>query len=225
MKTTIDVAWDCAGSFAGAAIVFLLIRLVPDPDMVAALTLTCLVAAAVELVSCGRQRSGYAGAIEQRLLERGAGPGQRTFYTLNRETRARLLSGDAVTDEGRRSVEPTPREDPVVEALRALRSGDAPRIRAALPLASTEPMLVGAVIPLLGRADLVDDVGMALRAHASRVAGQLADALVDPATPEVVRRRLPLVLDACASKRARDGLVEACPTRASRSGNAAAGHC
>jgi hypothetical protein len=35
------------------------------------------------------------------------------------------------------------------------------------------------------------------------------DALLDPATPDVVRRRLPLVLKSCASILARDGLVQA----------------
>ena len=40
------------------------------------------------------------------------------------------------------------------------------------------------------------------------MAGQLADALVASDTPEVVRRRLPLVLESCASRRAAEGLID-----------------
>jgi hypothetical protein len=49
----------------------------------------------------------------------------------------------------------------------------------------------------------------ALTAHGTRAAGQLVDALLDPVTPEKVRRRLPLVLMSCPSTLARDGLVQA----------------
>jgi hypothetical protein len=67
---------------------------------------------------------------------------------------------------------------------------------------------VGAVVPLLGRRELFNDAARAIQAHGARVAGQLADALADPATAEPVRRRLPLILSTCASRRALEGLVE-----------------
>jgi hypothetical protein len=54
---------------------------------------------------------------------------------------------------------------------------------------------------------MFNDVAGALAAHLPHAAGQLADALADPATPEAVRQRLPLILRSCASKRSLDGLV------------------
>ena len=63
--------------------------------------------------------------------------------------------------------------------------------------------------PLLANRDVLGPVVKALTAFGPRAAGQLVDALLDPATPDVVRRRLPLVLKSCASILARDGLVQA----------------
>jgi hypothetical protein len=68
--------------------------------------------------------------------------------------------------------------------------------------------VAGALISLLARRDTLRPVVGALAAFGPRAAGQLVDALLDPATPETVRRRLPLVLKSCASARACDGLVE-----------------
>ena len=203
VKTTIDVGWDCVGSFAGAAVVFLLTRLMPTQD-IAALTVACLVGASLELWGTRRLPAGYVRALEEKLRQRGAGLPRGTLYSMHQITIQCMPPDD---DHGGTDVQ-APRVDPVVEALAALRSDSARRIRPALRQAAGEPALVGAVIPLLARKDLFDDAGRALQAHGTRVAGQLADALVDPATPEVVRGRLPLVLESCVSRRACDGLVE-----------------
>jgi hypothetical protein len=109
-------------------------------------------------------------------------------------------------------------EDPLVTALADLRSADteriraglrrAERIRAGLRRAECEPQLVGAVIPLLARKEVFSEVARALSANLPRAADQLADALAEPASPEAVRRRLPLILRSCASKASLDGLVK-----------------
>jgi hypothetical protein len=52
----------------------------------------------------------------------------------------------------------------------------------------------------------------ALAAFGARAGGEMVSALLDPATPEVVRRRLPLALKFCPSPVARDGLVAALET-------------
>ena len=69
--------------------------------------------------------------------------------------------------------------------------------------------IVGALVPLLANREILKQVVKALTAFGARAAGQLVDALLDPATPDVVRRRLPFVLKSCASSIARDGLVQA----------------
>ena len=100
-------------------------------------------------------------------------------------------------------------DDPVVAAIASLRSGDPSRILQVLRAPPTDPLLVGALVPLLANKEILRQVVKALTAFGARAAGQLVDALLDPATPDIVRRRLPLVLKSCASSLARDGLVQA----------------
>ena len=206
VKTTIDVGWDCVGNGAGAAVVFLLTRLLVAQD-IAAVTVACIVVAGAELVCARRLRSGYVTAMEVNLRRRGASMPRVTLYKLSHVTMTDLVPPDS-DGPTRRGTAPAPRQDATTEALAALRWEDPARIRPALRQAEQEVLLVGAVIALLERTDLLDDVAATLRAHGARVAGQLADALVNPATPEVVRRRLPLVMRSCASKRALAGLTE-----------------
>jgi hypothetical protein len=99
--------------------------------------------------------------------------------------------------------------DPVLRRIADLRSGRLERIREALSEAEPPvPALVAHLVPLLARNDLYLDVLRALRRVAPRVAGQLLDALLDPEVDPVVRRRLPRVLKACATRRVRDGLAQ-----------------
>ena len=49
----------------------------------------------------------------------------------------------------------------------------------------------------------------ALAGFGARAAGEMVSVLLDPATPDVVRRRLPLALMVCPSPIARDGLLAA----------------
>ena len=71
---------------------------------------------------------------------------------------------------------------------------------------------MGALVPLLANREILKQVVKALTAFGTRATGQLVDALLDPATPDIVRRRLPFVLKSCASSLARDGLVQALAT-------------
>jgi hypothetical protein len=98
--------------------------------------------------------------------------------------------------------------DSLAAALDDLLSGDLRRVRAGLRRAESEPLLVGAVVRLLAESDVADEAARALRAHGARVAGQLADALANPRTPDIVRRRLPPILRWCASKPAFDALMD-----------------
>src|SRR5262249_7433981 len=101
---------------------------------------------------------------------------------------------------------PPPPADPVVAALVELRSGDLLRIRAALPHLPRDPLVIGALVPLLARDNLVKMIVSALGTFGARAAGELVSVLLDPATPDVVRRRVPLALKSCPSTIARDGL-------------------
>ena len=81
----------------------------------------------------------------------------------------------------------------------SLRSGDLSRIRPVLRAPPTDPLLdrcTRSASRATGTSSSKSSA--ALTAFGARAAGQLVDALLDPATPDVVRRRLPLVLKSCA---------------------------
>jgi len=105
-----------------------------------------------------------------------------------------------------------PVADPVVAAIAEFRSGDSLRIRAALHNPPRDPLIIGALVQLLARDDVIRSVSHALVAFGARAAGEMVSVLLDPATPEVVRRRLPLALKSCPSPIARDGLITAMGT-------------
>jgi hypothetical protein len=222
-KSIVDVAWDCFGKATGAGLVLVLTRLGPGYSL-AAVNGAAVIAAGAEILVTRRLRAGYVGALEGGLRRQSDEATPIPQYTLADFTAVQSLGGldrsailAALGEAGERkgagaraaTTSPAGRADPVVTAVADLRSGDAVRIRAALGEPLRDPLLIGAVIPLLARSDVLRPVVAALVAYGPRGAGQLVDAMLDPATPEVVRRRLPLVLKSCASPRARDGLVQA----------------
>jgi hypothetical protein len=96
--------------------------------------------------------------------------------------------------------------DPVVAAIVEFRSGDLLRIRAALREPPNDPIIIGALVQLLARDGVVRMVAAALEKFGARAAGEMVSVLLDPATPDVIRRRLPVALKSCPSTVARDGL-------------------
>jgi AAA family ATP:ADP antiporter len=98
--------------------------------------------------------------------------------------------------------------DPVLERLRALRSGDPRAVRASLlPGGPLDAALVPDAIRLLGWDEVAQESAEALRSVAQRHLGELTDALLDPRVEIAVRRRIPAVLAACATASAVDGLT------------------
>ena len=212
-KSAVDVSADCVGKGAGAAVIVLLTRLDPLYTFVA-VNIAGVLAAAMELTVARRLRAQYVSALEGGLKRRGESL-QQAAPPFDFTVAVSMAGIDAVSirraldDASDRKVTAAPHDDPVVEAIASLRSGDLPRIRQVLRAPPAEPLIVGAIIPLLANKDILGQVAKALSAFGPRAAGQLVDALLDPATPEVVRRRLPFVLKSCASFLARDGLVQA----------------
>jgi hypothetical protein len=128
---------------------------------------------------------------------------------LDRETLLRSLTETRLSTPAPADPAPAPRRpssDAVVAAIESLRSGDVERTRAVLKGPIT-PVLVSHVIPLLARDELAGQAQRALRAVAVRATGQLVDALLDPAHPMDVRRRLAPVIGTAGTQRAADGLV------------------
>lgn len=206
-KVVIDVACDKLGALLGGLVVLGVAALVPGQAsrvLFALAAVLCIGALALT----GRLHRGYVGALEQSLragrvrLDDSDVLDEATRVTvfqtnlaLDREALLRELALDAPPAEG----------DEVLAAVAHLRSGDAARVRAVVTRELT-PALAAHAIPLLAWDEVFPDVGRALRRIAGRVTGQLVDALVDPASEEVVRRRLPRVLRACPNLRAVGGL-------------------
>jgi len=99
--------------------------------------------------------------------------------------------------------------DAMLRRLVDLHSDDPERIRQALGEETDDPRLVAPVIALLARDDVADDALAFLRRTAPRAIGQLLDALLDRSRPQVVRRRIPRVLEICDDPRAVEGLHRA----------------
>jgi hypothetical protein len=151
--------------------------------------------------------SALEGGLKRQGEDLGVA-GRRVDFTIA----ASMMGLDAVSirralDDAAGPDDAAPHPDAVVAAIAHLRSGDLARMRRALHALPTDPLLIGALVPLLANRDILRHVVRALAGFGPRAAGQLVDALLDPATPDSVRRRVPLVLKSCRSSLARDGLV------------------
>ena len=213
-KSVIDVACDCAGKGAGAILILLLVGLAPSHPL-AAVNLAAALAAGGEFFVARRLRGGYVSALEGGLRRQGGDLEKAVEYSMADFTVAGTMAGldraavlRALGSPG--TVQTTaPPADPAVAAIVEFRSGDLLRIRAALRDPPRDPLIVGALVQLLSRDDVVRMVVSALAGFGARAAGEMVSVLLDPSTPDVVRRRLPLALKSCPSPIARDGLLTA----------------
>jgi hypothetical protein len=213
-KSIIDVAFDCAGKGAAAVLILVLVAMAPSHPFVA-VNFAVAVAAAGEFIVARRLRAGYVSVLEGGLRRQTGHLEQAIEYSMADFTVATSMAGldraavlRAVRSPG--TVRPTAvPADPVVAAIIEFRSGDELRIRAALRDMPRDPLIIGALVQLLARDDLVRSVSQALATFGARAAGELVSVLLDPATPDVIRRRLPLALKSCPSPIARDGLLTA----------------
>jgi hypothetical protein len=214
-KSIIDVAWDCIGKGAGAGLILVLTRF-DDRYSLAAVNLAGVLIAGVEFLVARRLRAGYVHALEGGLRRQGVDLEQAAQYSLSDFTAAGSMAGldrtavlRALGQVGEAKIVIPAAADPIVAAIADLRSDDRSRIEAVLRQPPRDPLVIGALVPLLARSGVLREVVAALAGFGPRAAGQLVDTLLDPATPDVVRRRLPLVLKSCSSSLSRDGLVEA----------------
>jgi ATP:ADP antiporter, AAA family len=213
-KSVIDVAVDCGGKGAGAILILLLVAVATSHPL-AAVNVAAIIAAGGEFLVARRLQSGYVSALEGGLRRQGEGLEQAAAYSMADFTIAQSMAGldrAAVLRAlgAPATVRPAaPPSDPVVAAIVELRSGDPLRIRAALRDSPRDPLVIGALVQLLARDEMVRAVVSALATFGPRAAGEMVSALLDPNTPDIIRRRLPLALKSCPSPIARDGLLAA----------------
>jgi hypothetical protein len=214
-KSIVDVACDCAGKGAGAGLIVILSALAPAHPF-AAVNAAAVAAACAEFAVARRLRAAYLRALEGGLRRQGEELEPAPQYSiadftivgamggLDRAALQRALGPAGGNDMDGATLPPG---DPVVAAIAELRSQSSTRIRAALRTLPHDPLLVGALVPLLARDELVRPVVAALTGFGARAAGEMVSVLLDPASPDVVRRRLPLALKSCPSSLVRDGLL------------------
>jgi hypothetical protein len=106
-----------------------------------------------------------------------------------------------------RTVAQARADDPRLRLLSELRSGDRPRVEAALRrLTHPDRLQIAQVVQLLAWDDVVGSARTVLEAMAPSHVGLLVDELLDPDSDFSIRRRIPRILGTVLSERALDGL-------------------
>ena len=216
-KALIDVVADKVGAIAGGAVALLVVAATPAGDR--ALLALSFLASLGALAVARRLHQGYVAALRDSLrdgvvridLNDAVDATTRMTLTQALDRESILAQVDALRgvagdpSAGARVAE----GDPLIQAIADVRSSRGERIRAAIRRSDPgERALVPHLIPLLARNDVLVEVLRFLRAAAPKCTGQILDALLDPATSVVVRRRIPRVLKSCPTRRTVDGLLE-----------------
>ena len=181
-----------------------------------AATTTLLLAAAMTLAviafRIGRRSAAVLGLIERELVKYRGGSRMSLIseagWTQLDVPGTGAPHSAAAPEAGavRRSALPL---DGPLQILADLRSRDAARVTAALSRGSAPDRLQSAqVIELLAWDEVLPAARAALEKAASAQQGMLVDALLDPTTDFVIRRRLPRLLGEAASERSLRGLID-----------------
>ncbi len=196
-KIIIDVGAQRLGDLAGSGLVMVVLLLAP---VLATQTVLALAVAAsgVSLYLMRLLHRGYvaqlarnlrAGVVtldDDRLIDattrrtylRAAGPGTLPYR------RQRPGSVVRATDGARH----------LVDSVQAILTGEPDRIVPVLQRRPFDARLAAQVVPFLAESALADAAERALHSVAPKVAGQLADAFLAPATPLEARLRIPWLL-------------------------------
>jgi AAA family ATP:ADP antiporter len=231
-KIYVDVGASGLGDLAGSGLVLLLVAGfagVPHAIMLglaAALSMGSLLLVA-------QLHRGYAGQLADNLrsgaltldsAEVRDGTTARALeesrLTIDRaELMARIRDLDAAGRAPTRGVAPHAEAEEGAAALPAataetlvacvadLASGEPERVRRSLVEGRGTIELASFAIPLLARHGLYEDAASFLHDSAPRIVGQLNDALLDPHSEVMIRRRVPRALEGAPGRRAIDGLL------------------
>jgi hypothetical protein len=209
-KTFLDVTCDRVGDAVGAGIVQIVL-LAGAAYFSTELLGIVIALAAWSLWLASRLDALYLGVVERRLTAHAEGApvvvGSETGWTvLNLAPVERPAMTAVPADTGALRVPAV--DDPVIQRLVDLRSGDRPRVERALARVDrADPLQIAQVVQLLAWDDLVSQARDVLERSASTHLGLLADALLNRDTDFAIRRRLPRILATLTDARALDGLV------------------
>lgn len=231
-KILIDVGAYRSGSMLGSLLIMGLL-LIPGPTNSYLLVTVLALAGAMALLTYVLNR-GYISQLAQNLSDGTLKSDQiqirdTTTERTVKSTRTQLerdrklqqptfYHNEGVWSVMQTAAEPKPTpmpqtildskgDDPEMESIRNLRSGDENRIRRILVSKTLTPAMMPHIIPLLRNRKILRDALNAARPLASRTAGQLADVLLDQQQHPLIRRRIPLLLGYADSELAVQGLT------------------
>ncbi len=146
-------------------------------------------------------------ALTQTRLERDSLLKQISVYR-SQDIPAALQAGQIESPaQAHKPIATGTEDDPELEAIRDLRSGDEVRMRRVLVNRSLTPGLLPHVLPLLRSSGVLEEALNAVKPLVSVACGQLVDALLDRRQHPLVRRRIALLLGQADNERALQGLV------------------
>jgi hypothetical protein len=210
VKAMLDVICARAGDAAGSGIVQAM--LMAGPASIANGLLIVAFALAAASLWWGRQLGVlYLRSIGDQLLKYRVAADvsvvSEAGWTLLHVPPADVSPAVAAQPTDETAAAPLER-DPELERLRDLRSRDLTRVTATLARPATVGRIhVAQMIDLLVWDDVLPTLRVALEQLAPTHPGMLIDAMLDPATDFVIRRRLPRILVTVASQRSLDGLM------------------
>ena len=225
-KALIDVGFDRAGTVLGSSFVLIALALFGRRPEAFLLGLVVLLALAT-LPVARMLHVGYVAALEQSLKDGAEELRLVSVHLEEDEPVSGSLARDqvvarieAIQPGGLQAIialEAGPGDQPttkvktpavvVAKACTDLLSGEAHAARAALAMLDGHGATAACAILLLADETLHADALSGLRSIAPSITGQLIDALLDPSTDFLTRRRIPRVLRSCPNQRAADGLV------------------
>jgi hypothetical protein len=207
-KTFLDVTCDRIGDAVGAGVVqfFLLFG---TTYLTTELLGVVIAMAGWSLYLANRLDALYLGVVERRLTAHGeAAPvvvGSETGWTVLDLAPADRPNRTMVTEA---APKPQFMEDPTLQRLWDLRSGQRARVERALARAQRPDSLeVAQIVQLLAWDDLVGSARAVLERCAASHVGLLTDTLLDPDADFAIRRRVPRILGTLSDPRALEGLV------------------
>jgi AAA family ATP:ADP antiporter len=227
-KAFIDVGCDRLGTIVGSGVALFAIYFAGAPHQSLLLAVVALLAIATLPLS-RRLQADYVEALEQGLRDadarlKSAGRSSLSGFSQRPSllARERLIErveqlqpggltavveseGDSAPSHPAATEQTAPA--PTLDVARQLLSKNPASVREGLAKMDARGPEVPCAIALLADSQHHEAVLARLAALAPSITGQLLDALLDPVTPFMVRRRIPRALRTCSTQRAADGLL------------------